>query len=222
MRIRGWFLLLVVLMGCTASIQQPAAYAAPRPAALLANLTACFTYVVRPGDTLSHIGATFGEAWPTIAAANGIPNPNLIFPDQRLLICPTGGTPPPAPGWDPAHPHAIYHHAWFPDNGAPGQCVWYVERVRSDLNLVHAGNARDLTRSAALRGYHTGAIPAVGAIVVFQPGVQGANGVYGHAAMVVQVLGSGRFVVQAMAAPSLWVVSSSVHSTSWGVSFIYG
>jgi LysM repeat protein len=49
-------------------------------------------YVVRSGDTLSAIGARHGVSYQAIAQANGISNPNLIYPGQRLTI-PGRGTP---------------------------------------------------------------------------------------------------------------------------------
>jgi LysM repeat protein len=41
------------------------------------------TYVVKPGDTLSLIAPS---NWRAVAAANGIPNPDLIFPGQVLQL----------------------------------------------------------------------------------------------------------------------------------------
>lgn len=43
-------------------------------------------YAVRPGDTLSGIAARYGTTWQKLAADNGIANPNLIFPGQRIII----------------------------------------------------------------------------------------------------------------------------------------
>jgi uncharacterized membrane protein/LysM repeat protein len=48
------------------------------------------TYVVQPGDTLIGIAAVFGVQLTEIAAANDIPNPNLIYPGQVLVIPATG------------------------------------------------------------------------------------------------------------------------------------
>jgi LysM repeat protein len=59
-------------------------------------------YTVRAGDTLSAIGARFGVSYQAIAAANGIENPNLIYPGQRLTIPGRGNTPAPTPS--PAEP----------------------------------------------------------------------------------------------------------------------
>lgn len=55
-----------------------------------------FIYIVRRGDTLSAIARRFGTTVAAIVAANRIPNPNLIFVGQRLLI--PFGTPPPTGG----------------------------------------------------------------------------------------------------------------------------
>lgn len=43
-------------------------------------------YVVQRGDTLSRIAARFGTTVSALSAANGITNPNLIFPGQQLAI----------------------------------------------------------------------------------------------------------------------------------------
>ena len=43
-------------------------------------------YVVQPGDTLSKIAAKFGTTYQEIATKNGIANPNLIYPNQKLKI----------------------------------------------------------------------------------------------------------------------------------------
>jgi len=43
-------------------------------------------YVVRPGDTLWSIALRYGTTPWAIAVANGLRNPNLIYPGQRLII----------------------------------------------------------------------------------------------------------------------------------------
>lgn len=43
-------------------------------------------YTVQSGDTLSGIAARYGTTYQAIAAANGISNPNLIYPGQRLRV----------------------------------------------------------------------------------------------------------------------------------------
>lgn len=47
------------------------------------------TYTVVPGDTLWGIAVTYygdGTRYPEIAAANGVENPNLIFPGQTFIV----------------------------------------------------------------------------------------------------------------------------------------
>ena len=43
-------------------------------------------YVGQPGDTLSVIADAFGSSVEAITAANGIPNPDLIFPGMILGV----------------------------------------------------------------------------------------------------------------------------------------
>lgn len=50
-------------------------------------------YVVQPGDTLRDIAARFGVDLKAMIAVNGLPNPDLIFPGQHVVV-PTGGAGP--------------------------------------------------------------------------------------------------------------------------------
>lgn len=54
------------------------------------------SYTVKPGDTLSTIGAKLGVSWQAIAQANHLRDPNLISPNQELVI-PGGGAPASVP-----------------------------------------------------------------------------------------------------------------------------
>jgi LysM repeat protein len=61
--------------------------------------TGNITYVVQPGDTLSKIARQYGTTVQAIVQANNIPNPNLIYVGQVLVIPgATGGVPTPEPG----------------------------------------------------------------------------------------------------------------------------
>lgn len=42
------------------------------------------SYTVASGDTLSGIGAKLGVDWRTLASRNGIENPNVIYPGQKI------------------------------------------------------------------------------------------------------------------------------------------
>ena len=64
---------------------------APTPAPAPAPAPNCIDYAVRAGDTLSGIAAQYGTSWQKIAEDNGLANPNLIFPGQRLKIYTNGG-----------------------------------------------------------------------------------------------------------------------------------
>jgi LysM repeat protein len=56
-------------------------------------------YTVRRGDTLASIAYRFGTTAWAIASANGLANPNYIYPGQELRISGgNGSTPAPAPG----------------------------------------------------------------------------------------------------------------------------
>lgn len=43
-------------------------------------------YVVKPGDNLSRIAAAYGTTYQELARINGIANPNLIYPGQRIKV----------------------------------------------------------------------------------------------------------------------------------------
>ncbi len=53
----------------------------------------CNIHIVQRGEWLNLIAARFGVSWQSIAAANRLSNPGLLFPGQRLLIPCASGTP---------------------------------------------------------------------------------------------------------------------------------
>ncbi len=75
----------------------PAAPAVPPRPPTPAVATA--EYTVRPGENLSDVASFFGTTVETIVALNGLVDPNLIVPGQRLLVPEaaegTGAEPPP-------------------------------------------------------------------------------------------------------------------------------
>lgn len=81
------------------------------PCAATGNPLPCTgaVYVVQPGDNLFRIGLRFGFSPFTLAAFNGVRNPNLIFAGTRLAIPCTSKYPPrpqpmPSPGYPPVQP----------------------------------------------------------------------------------------------------------------------
>lgn len=65
-------------------------------------------HLVRPGETLFSIGRMYGVNPWEIGLTNGIPNPNLIFAGQVLVIYPHPPAPPMPPAPQP------YPGAWAP------------------------------------------------------------------------------------------------------------
>lgn len=69
-----------------------------------------------------------------------------------------------------------------------GQCTWFVKNNAPWVGNAW-GNAADWAHSARAAGFTVDNAPAVGSVVVFQPGQGGAGG-YGHVAYVVGVNGN--------------------------------
>lgn len=97
-------------------------------------------YTVRAGDTLSGIAARAGTSWQAIAQLNGMRNPNLIFPGQRLRLPDGEGPRQPATSSTRATP--LQPTANAPIAGAPSRAVeiaqsylgrWAVD-LRADLS----------------------------------------------------------------------------------------
>ena len=70
-------------------VMAPAATPEPTPAPTQV------VYVVKRGDLLSRIAASYGVTVIAIQEANGIDNPNLIRVGQKLIIPPPEPTPTP-------------------------------------------------------------------------------------------------------------------------------
>lgn len=113
------------------------------------------------------------------------------------------------------HPTQAAGQNFFPY----GQCTWFAAQMRPDLLGSVWGDAWDWANEARRAGYRTSSVPAVGAVVVFQPGAQQATW-QGHVAYVTAVGGGGFFAVREMHFP--WVGRSTQRwaHTGWGVAFI--
>lgn len=118
------------------------------------------TYVVQRGDTLFRIATRFGTTFPTLAAANGISNPNLIFPGMTLNIPCVSAVPlpPQGPGTPPIFVDCTKLRATSPRDGlafgdntfywdpVPGVTGYRVNVYTADVN---SGNRLVATFNAA-------------------------------------------------------------------------
>ncbi len=101
----------------------------------------------------------------------------------------------PVPGYPT---FTMYDFAGDPQSGEYGSCTWWAWYARRDEpQLGRLGVAANWISAARAQGMSTGYAPAVGATVVFQPGVQGASG-SGHVGHVVQLLSGGWFIISEM------------------------
>jgi surface antigen len=102
-----------------------------------------------------------------------------------------------------------------------GQCTWYAAQQRPDIGGRVMGNASAWLYSARAAGLATGSRPQVGAIVVYQPGAQGAAWT-GHVAYVTSVAPNGvNFTISEMNYAGWARISTRSSWTGGGVSFIY-
>lgn len=112
----------------------------------------------------------------------------------------------------------------YPNIGYPGSCVWYALHMRPDIPPVPVPYAYQLPHALAIKypGYHQGTSAQLWALAVFAPGVQGANSVAGHIALVIAVASDRKsFQVAQMSSPTPYVVSYGWDKVGAGVSFIY-
>ena len=98
-------------------------------------------HIVARGETLASIARSYGTTVQAIASANGIWNPNLIYPGQRLVI-PVGGTPPPTP----PPPSQTYYIVQRGDTLAKiarnfGTTIWAIAQANNiaNPNVIYVG-----------------------------------------------------------------------------------
>jgi surface antigen len=108
------------------------------------------------------------------------------------------------------------HRATVGDDPFPGgQCTWGADQLVRNLMVTDPsaypaghnyidvwGNADQWPGSAASHGWTVVNGPAVHSIVVFQPGVQGADSTYGHVVLVTAVYSNGTFQIEEMNGPA--------------------
>ena len=91
-----------------------------------------------------------------------------------------------------------------------GQCTWWAYVRRHQLGLPvgsYFGDGAQWANSARAYGYRVDQSPSVGAVIVFAPGQDGADPVYGHVAIVEAVYGN-RILISESNVRGLGVISN--------------
>lgn len=92
-----------------------------------------------------------------------------------------------------------------------GQCTWWAYERRSQLGLntgSYFGDARSWATSASSMGYWVdNTARNTGDVVVFSPGQEGADGFYGHVAVVEKINADGSIEISESNAKGLGVIS---------------
>ncbi|MBW3091815.1 CHAP domain-containing protein [Bifidobacterium sp. 82T10] len=93
---------------------------------------------------------------------------------------------------------------------AGGQCTWYAYNRRKEMGIgtpSYLGNGGDWAANAPSYGLRVDSTPQVGAALSFARGQDGADGTYGHVAVVEAVNSDGTFLISEMNVQGLYVVS---------------
>ncbi|HVA23144.1 MAG TPA: CHAP domain-containing protein [Chloroflexota bacterium] len=176
------------------------------------------TQALLPGEPLMLPGAA-----PTVHLFGDAPSTETATADSPILkpapaARPRGTTLLPAP--PPANTRGAVRRSG-PNNFPYGQCTWWAAQSRPDIGANVIGNASSWLYSARASGLPTGSVPRVGAVVVYQPGAQGAAWT-GHVAYVTSVAGDGvHFTISEMNFPYWGSVTRRASWTGPGVGFIY-
>ncbi len=112
----------------------------PPPPVTLTPPPAPTRYVVQRGDTLYSIARRFGVSIWQLASLNNIPNINLIYVGQVLII-PTPGPTPPGPGPAPNQYVVQYGDTLFSIARRFGVSVWQLASYNNipNPNYIRAG-----------------------------------------------------------------------------------
>lgn len=120
------------------------------------------------------------------------------------------------------------HYARFPDYDTY-QCTWWAAMRRNQIGKpvdAHMGNGAQWNDTAARLGYKVGRSPKPGDVMCFEAGVLGADGYYGHVAVVEQVNSDGSILISQSGTGWMTVVTQTISSAqlkanAGGVSFIH-
>lgn len=125
---------LLLLLALAVLLRPTISYATPLGADTI-------VYVVKPGDTLRSIAAAHGTTVSTIVRANNMPNPDVIYPGQRLTIPVNGGSTPvprnstPPPTAVPTAP-PVAAASPTPGNATTGTSDYHTVKLGDTLDKI--------------------------------------------------------------------------------------
>jgi N-acetylmuramoyl-L-alanine amidase len=178
------------------------------------------SYVVARGDTLSEIASRFGVSWRRLAVNNRLANPDLIYRGQLICITNAGGNIRQADQQRGSRP-SVGSRNVFPF----GTCTWWADQRYFQLHGIFVpwkmqANAWQWVARAYQFGWRVSSTPSPGAIVVLQPGVEGASGL-GHVAVVERIFRNGQVIASNMSwGRDPWRVTYVEFAPGPGVRFI--
>lgn len=176
------------------------------------------THVVAPGETLGTIASSYSTTVQNLANYNKLANPNMIYAAERICVPRSTASVPwvgkgmiaPARGQGNVFPYGV--------------CTWWANQRYFQLHgtfVPWTTNANAWQWVARAEDFHwnVSSQPTQGAIMVLQPGVEGAYGL-GHVAVVERVLPGGRVVASNMNWGGTSNITDAEFSPGPGVSFI--
>lgn len=138
-------------------------------------------YVVQQSDTLLRIARRFGLSMDTIATANGLVNPSLIYPGQQLVIpgaaattvsVPAAIPPTPVPQSSPPQPPIISTGSEQTYTVQPGENLFRIAlRYGTTVQAIMAANGLD-SPNRVYAGQQL-VIPGAGSAAAIAPHVSG-------------------------------------------------
>ncbi len=124
-------------------------------------------YTVQPGDYLAKIARQFNTTVSAIVAANNIPNPNLIYPGQQLVIPVGSTTPPPATSAPAATSMPVTS---VPPTQAPGGTTTYVVQYGDTLGSIASRFGTTVSAIAQANGITNPNLIYVGQVLIIPTG----------------------------------------------------
>ncbi|GAB3581856.1 CHAP domain-containing protein [Calidifontibacter terrae] len=168
----------------------------------------------------SRVNGTYGSSvwWDKIGAGRYVSDAYVYTgSDNRVApLCGTKTPPAPAQGnraWGDVTDH---------NTGAAGQCTYgaYAKfKAYSGVYPLIGGNAKDMAANARAHHWTVTYAPQANSMVVFQPGVHGANRTYGHVAWVKAVHGNTIDIVE-MNWPNKWTYTTRTVTDVSGMQYI--